>query len=80
MSEESKCPECGEPIEDLRATCPNCGYEYQEKDYDNTEAGNEFLVGSNIDEQGEEITDKGAGVEGTGEDAEEPEEEAAGRK
>lgn len=60
---ESSCPECGEPIEDLRATCANCGYEYKESDYSNPEEGNEFLAGSNVDEEGEEITDRGPGVE-----------------
>jgi ribosomal protein L32 len=59
----NKCPECGEPVEDLRATCANCGYEYKDEDYADPEAGNEFLAGSNIDDEGEEITDKGPGVE-----------------
>lgn len=62
-SSDKKCPECGEPIDNLRATCGNCGYEYQESDYDDTEAGNEYLAGSNIDDSGEEITDRGPGVE-----------------
>jgi uncharacterized protein (DUF983 family) len=57
------CPECGEPVEDLRATCANCGYEYKDEDYADSEAGNEFLSGSNIDDEGEEITGKGPGVE-----------------
>ena len=60
---ENSCPECGEPIDNLRASCANCGYEYKDEDYDDTEVGNEFLAGSNIDEEGEEITDKGPGVE-----------------
>lgn len=60
---ENSCPECGEPIDNVRKTCANCGYEYKDDDYTDTEAGNEFLAGSNIDDEGEEITDKGPGVE-----------------
>jgi hypothetical protein len=59
----NKCPECGEPVEDLRATCANCGYEYKDEDYSDPEKGNEFLSGSNVDDEGEEITDEGPGVE-----------------
>jgi ribosomal protein S27AE len=62
VSESKKCPECGEPIHDVRATCPNCGYEYKESDYDNTEAGDEFIAGSQIDERGEEIVEEGVGA------------------
>ena len=63
QSSDKKCPECGEPIDNLRASCIECGYEYKKDDYDDTEAGNEFLVGSNVDDEGEEITDEGPGVE-----------------
>ena len=62
-SSDNKCPECGEPIDDLRASCPECGYEYDEKDYSDKEAGNEFLAGANVDDEGNEITDEGPGVE-----------------
>ena len=57
------CPECNEPIDDLRATCANCGYEYKDEDYDDPEQGNEVLSGSNIDDEGNEITDEGPGAE-----------------
>lgn len=59
ISESKTCPECGEPIHDVRPTCPNCGYEYKEEDYDNKEAGEEFVAGSQIDEHGEEIVEEG---------------------
>jgi ribosomal protein S27AE len=62
VSESKTCPECGEPIHDVRKTCPNCGYEYKEEDYDNKEAGEEFVAGSQIDEQGEEIVEEGVGA------------------
>ena len=62
-SSDKECPECGEPIDNLRASCAECGYEYQEGDYDDKEAGNEYLSGSNIDDEGEEITDSGPGAE-----------------
>jgi hypothetical protein len=41
---------------------PNCGYEYKEEDYDNKEAGEEFVAGSQIDEQGEVIIEEGVGA------------------
>jgi len=62
-SKGNSCPECGEPIDNLRASCKECGYEYKDGDYTDTEAGNEFLSGSNIDDSGEEITDEGPGAE-----------------
>jgi ribosomal protein S27AE len=62
ISESKTCPECGEPIHDVRPTCPNCGYEYKEEDYDNKEAGVEFVAGSQIDEHGEEIVEEGVGA------------------
>jgi ribosomal protein L37AE/L43A len=62
-SKGNECPECGEPIDDLRASCKECGYEYKDSDYTDEEAGNEFLSGSNIDDEGEEITDSGPGAE-----------------
>jgi ribosomal protein S27AE len=62
VSQSKTCPECGEPVHDVRKTCPNCGYEYQEEDYDNKEAGEEFVAGSQIDEHGEEIVEEGVGA------------------
>lgn len=57
VSDEKKCPECGAPVNNLRATCPNCGHEYSEEDYDNPEAGSEFRTGSELedDEKGERV-------------------------
>ena len=63
ISTEKECPECGAPIENLRANCPKCGYEYQEDDYDEPDAGEEFVAGSNVGDEGEEVTDEGPGVE-----------------
>ena len=54
MAEDHKCPECGEPIDDVRVTCSNCGYEYKKEDYDDRKAGNEFRAGSALDDEGEE--------------------------
>ncbi|MGH2754522.1 MAG: zinc-ribbon domain-containing protein [Actinomycetota bacterium] len=58
---EHKCPECNAPIDDVRVTCPNCGYQYDRSDYEDTEAGNEFQAGSALDEQGEEMVDHPSG-------------------
>ena len=76
LGEKSKCPECGDQIEDLRATCPNCGHEYSSDDYDNEEYGNEFMAGANIDDEGNEILDEGPGVETTKTEEEEQVREA----
>jgi ribosomal protein S27AE len=62
VSQSKTCPECGEPVHDVRKTCPNCGYEYKEEDYDDKDAGEEFVAGSQIDEQGEEIVEEGVGA------------------
>jgi ribosomal protein S27AE len=62
VSQSKTCPECGEPVHDVRKTCPSCGYEYKEEDYDNKDAGEEFVAGSQIDEQGEEIVEEGVGA------------------
>jgi ribosomal protein S27AE len=62
VSQSKTCPECGEPMHDVRKTCPNCGYEYKEEDYDNKDAGEEFVAGSQIDEHGEEIVEEGTGA------------------
>ena len=63
ISTEKKCPECGAPVENLRKTCSACGYEYKSEDYDDTEAGSEFITGSEIDDQGNEIVDDSGMVE-----------------
>lgn len=62
ISEAKKCPECGAPVENLRKTCPACGYEYKEGDYDDSDAGNEFLTGSEVDDEGNEIVDESGKV------------------
>jgi len=64
---ENKCPECDEPVIEVRANCPNCGYEYKESDYSDEEAGSEFVSGSAVDDEGNEITDHPTG-NGEGED------------
>lgn len=58
---EKKCPECDEPIDDLRVVCRNCGYEYQEADYSDEEAGSEFRAGSAVDDEGNEVPDHPSG-------------------
>jgi uncharacterized Zn finger protein (UPF0148 family) len=58
---EHKCPECDAKIDDVRVTCPNCGYRYQESDYADTEAGNQFQAGSALDEDGNELVDHPSG-------------------
>lgn len=62
---DKECPECGEPIIDVRANCPNCGYEYKDSDYGDKEAGSEFVAGSAVDDEGNENPDDETG---TGED------------
>ncbi len=58
VAESKKCPECGAPVDDVRATCMNCGYEYKEEDHEDTEAGAEFVTGSQIDDEGNELPDE----------------------
>ena len=58
LASEKKCPECGEPVDDVRATCINCGYEYKEEDHEDLEAGSEFVAGSQIDDDGNELPDE----------------------
>ena len=65
---DKKCPECDEPIIDVRAACPNCGYEYKDEDYNDAEAGKEFVSGSAIDEEGNEMPEDETG--GAGEESE----------
>lgn len=57
VSDSSKCAECGDPVDNLRKTCPNCGHEYSDEELDDDQAGNEFKAGAALDDQGEEITD-----------------------
>ena len=69
ISTSKTCPECGAPIENLRKTCSSCGYEYKESDYDDPEAGSEFITGSEIDDEGNEIVDESGEVESQREEA-----------
>jgi len=55
VAEDKTCPECGAPVENLRKTCPNCGYEYEKDDYSDREAGDEFVAGTGVDDEGSEI-------------------------
>lgn len=57
-SDSKECPECGEPVDNLRKTCIKCGYEYGKDDYDDTEAGNELRAGAALDEDGNEILEE----------------------
>lgn len=75
-SDSNECPECGEPVDNLRKTCIKCGYEYGKDDYDDTEAGNELRAGAALDDEGNEITDEEALDEDTSENEETPEEPA----
>jgi uncharacterized OB-fold protein len=52
-----ECPECGEPMDDVRKTCMNCGHEFADDDYENPEAGTEFRAGAAVTDEGEEISD-----------------------
>ncbi len=65
---DNKCPECGEPIIEVRANCPNCGYEYKDSDYSDQEAGSEFVAGAAVDDEGNENPDDPIGT-GEEEDA-----------
>ncbi|MDP9067611.1 MAG: zinc ribbon domain-containing protein [Actinomycetota bacterium] len=58
LAQDKTCPECGAPVDDVRASCMNCGYEYKDEDHENMEAGNEFMSGSQIDEGGNELPDE----------------------
>ena len=58
---DNKCPECRAEIDDVRVTCARCGYRYQESDYADTEAGNQFQAGSALDEDGNELVDHPSG-------------------
>jgi predicted amidophosphoribosyltransferase len=58
---DHKCPGCGAEIDDVRVTCPKCGYHYEESDYKDVNAGNEFQAGSALDEDGNELVDHPTG-------------------
>lgn len=58
---DNECPECGEPVIEVRANCPNCGYEYKDSDYSDQEAGSEFVSGSAVDDDGNEVPDHETG-------------------
>lgn len=72
---ENKCPECDAPIIEVRANCPNCGYEYKDSDYGDKEAGSEFIAGSAVDDEGNEVPDDETGGGG---EAPEADDEGAG--
>lgn len=59
LADNKTCPRCGEPVDDVRATCISCGYEYKEEDHEDLEAGTEFVTGSQIDDEGNELPDEG---------------------
>lgn len=58
LAKEKKCPECGAPVDDVRATCMDCGYEYKDEDHEDLNAGSDFVAGSQIDEEGNEMPDQ----------------------
>jgi hypothetical protein len=58
ISDEKTCPRCGAPVENLRKTCPQCGYEYEKDDYSDREAGDEFVAGSEVDDEGNEVVEE----------------------
>lgn len=59
--ETKKCPECDEPIDDLRVKCRNCGYDYKEDDYTDKDAGSEFTAGTAVDDEGNELPEDPSG-------------------
>ena len=69
-SDSKKCPECGEPVDNLRKTCIKCGYEYSDDDYDDKDAGTEFRAGTGVDDEGNEILDDEAGTADEGSEKE----------
>ena len=77
---DNKCPECDAPIIEVRANCPNCGYEYKESDYSDKEAGSEFVSGSAVDDEGNEVPDDETGTgEGGSDNADEESDGEIGR-
>lgn len=79
VSDQATCPECGEPVHNLRMTCPMCGHEYKDKEYDDDEAGTEFRAGSEIDdgEVGEKVKEKSEAETGEGSSREDDSEKDA---
>ena len=75
---DNECPECGETVIEVRANCPNCGYEYKDSDYSDKEAGSEFVSGTAVDDDGNEIPDDESG--GGGEEDSDPEDGSSERK
>ena len=63
LAEDKKCPECGEPVDDVRATCINCGYEYKDEDHEDPDAGSDFVSGTQVDDEGNELPDEGPDAE-----------------
>lgn len=55
-SDTRTCPECGTPVDNLRATCSKCGYEYAESEYDAPGAGREMVTGALVADDGSELT------------------------
>ena len=63
LAKDKKCPECGEPVDDVRATCINCGYEYKDEDHEDPDAGSDFVSGTQVDDEGNELPDEGPDAE-----------------
>lgn len=55
-SDTRSCPQCGAPVDNLRATCSNCGRAYEPGEYDQEGAGRDLVAGALVDEQGNEKT------------------------
>ena len=63
LAKDKKCPECGVPVDDVRATCINCGYEYKDEDHEDPDAGSDFVSGTQVDDDGNELPDEGPEAE-----------------
>lgn len=61
-SSSNKCPECGAPVDDVRVTCPRCGYEYKTEDHESDSVGHEFTAGTAVDDEGNEVPDDPSGT------------------
>ncbi len=55
LASDKKCPECGAPVDDVRATCIDCVYEYKDEDHEDPDAGSDFVAGTQVDDEGNEI-------------------------